>query len=100
MSAYRSDSMIADDVAQSLSEVVCGQRILASVHAGRVTLRGVVAEPALRRLIKDRVGEIDGITAITDLITVDPDALNAVRVLPCNGSVVSLDQARSDRTRN
>lgn len=100
MSAYRSDSMIADDVAQALGEVVKGRRILVAVHDGRVTLRGVVADPVMRRLLKDRVADIDGVTAITDLITVDAAAMMAPTVTLPAATVSSLDEARRARLRN
>ena len=100
MSAYRSDSMIADEVAQALGDVVKGRRILVAVHDGRVTLRGVVADPSMRRLIKDLVGDIDGVDAITDLITVDPRAMESPAIAPPPSKESSLAEARRSRMRN
>lgn len=74
MTAYHSDTSIADDILQALAAVLPGIRISVLVHDGRVTLRGVVAEPATRRTLKDVVGDVEGVNAITDLTTLHSGA--------------------------
>lgn len=72
MSACRTDSMIADEIAQVLGEPVARRQVLVTVHAGRVTLRGTVPDATARRALKDRVADVEGVTAITDLLRIDP----------------------------
>ena len=97
MSDYRSDSMIADEVAQVLASVSTGRRILVAVHDGRVTLRGVVADATLRRSIKDQVADIEGVAAITDLLRVDAAALSGQREGNVASPVTPIGEARRTR---
>ena len=78
MTAYQSDTSIADDILHALATTLPGQRVSVLVHDGRVTLRGSVAEAATRRMIKDVVGDVDGVSAITDLITIQPVAADTL----------------------
>ena len=82
MTAYQSDTSIADEILHVLATTLPGQRISVLVHDGRVTLRGSVAEPATRRMIKDLVGDVDGVSAITDLITIHAPATVAPTPAP------------------
>ena len=72
MSSYHCDGSIADEVYQALSALPAASRIAVSVHDGRVLLRGEVSHPAQRSAIKDAVADIDGVSAITDMIRVLP----------------------------
>lgn len=82
MTAYLSDTGIADEILKALSTVVPGRQISVLVHDGRVTLRGVVAEAATRRTIKDLVGDVEGVSAITDLITLQAPVLAGNKQAP------------------
>ncbi|MGN0860005.1 MAG: BON domain-containing protein [Stenotrophomonas sp.] len=73
MSSYHCDGSIADEVYQALSALPGATRIAVSVHDGRVLLRGEVAHPAQRSAIKDAVADIDGVSAITDMIRIQPE---------------------------
>ena len=78
MSTYHCDGSIADEVYQVLSALPAANRVAVSVHDGRVLLRGVVNHPAERSAIKDLVADIDGVSAITDMITVQLPAQDDV----------------------
>lgn len=98
MSDYRSDSMIADEVADRLATFPGEHRILASVQDGRVTLRGSVADVSLRRAIKDEVADIDGVSAITDLLRVSSGAQESHATSPAAPSPVTpINRTRRQR---
>ena len=80
MSSYHCDGSIADEVYQTLSALPAASRIAVSVHDGRVLLRGEVTHPAQRAAIKDAVADIDGVSAITDMIRIQPEQAPALAV--------------------
>lgn len=69
MSTYHYDGSITDEVHQALAALPAGSRVTFSVHDGRVVLRGTVADSS-SRAIKDQIAMIDGVSAITDLLSV------------------------------
>ena len=70
MSTYHCDGSITDEVHQALAALPEARRVAVSVHDGRVVLRGTVADSGSRRTIKDQIAMIDGVSSITDLLTV------------------------------
>ena len=70
MSTYHYDGSITDEVHQALAALPAGSSVSFSVHDGRVVLRGTVADSSSRRAIKDQIAMIDGVSAITDLLSV------------------------------
>ncbi len=72
MTTTRSDTLIGDDIVQTLGRHAQSSQVLAKVRDGHVTLSGDVPSDDARREVEQLVAAIDSVRSVDNRLNVDP----------------------------
>ncbi len=71
MAAERSDTLIGDEIVQTLGRHGQASQVLVQLNDGQVTLSGDVASSEVRREVEQLVAAIEGVRGVRSLLNVD-----------------------------